>query len=94
MRADIKIIATEHRCGRDEVLIVLVQTDAGEQRAYIGTPKGNDPDVFDVLFADYKVNSSAEYVVDWGCKLSYREAAAFFDEPILIQGKYVESGDL
>lgn len=96
MRADLKIIATEWRNGKDEVGIVLVESEAGSQRAYIGTTF-RKYDLIDALMDNEPNEESvdAEYIAEWGCKLSFEEAEPFFKHTgLLIKEKYQESGDL
>ena len=89
MREDIKIIATEWRSGRNIVGIILVQSEAGNQRAYIGIWPEDD---FNVTSSEKEVANS---IADWGCKLSYEEAEPFFKHTeLLVKDKYQLQGDL
>jgi|WetSurMetagenome_2_1015567.scaffolds.fasta_scaffold200679_2 hypothetical protein len=61
-----KILSWTWRSARDSVGIVLIENDIGEVSARIGVAKGN-PEL-----------SDAEYIAEWGAKLSYNEALGFF----------------
>lgn len=69
-----KIVKYEWRSGRDTVGIVLVQKDDGRYIAYIG--------IVDKMTGGFNEEQDAQYIADWGAKLSLAEALAFFPNDI------------
>ena len=74
--ANREIVMTEWKSGTYGCIgIVLVKTSVGKFRAYIGIAPntGGGPD------------EDAENIADWGSKLNFREAQAFF--PLYLKEK-------
>jgi hypothetical protein len=63
-----EILKCEWRSARDVVGIVLVESTLERKQAYIGIALSSDPLM------------DAQYIADYGARLSFEEAAAFFPE--------------
>ena len=61
-----KIIAAAWRSGKETIGVVATDQGGGRWRAYIGGARGSDEE------------TDAQYIADWGTKLSKREAIVFF----------------
>lgn len=72
-----KIISTEWRSGEDTVGVVLCQLATGKFRAYIGVAKQEMSESID-----------SRRIADYGAKLRFREAVAFF--PNLEESNYAD----
>lgn len=67
----IKVLQSEWRSGVDSVGIVLGELGSGQKQAYIGVSKNTTPE------------ADAQHIANWGCRLSFAEAKAFFPELLI-----------
>ena len=61
-----EILNQEWRTGRDTVGVILIKTDTGKLKVYIGVGEGYDED------------ADAHSIATFGCRLKFPEAKAFF----------------